>query len=69
MLHQSNPQPYMPLVASRDVSGEQIAKMQAVLNGLGSSDSGNQVLKRVGVSGFITTEESRLRKLLEWLGV
>lgn len=69
VLHQSNPQPYMPLVASRDVSGEQIAKMQAVLNGLGSSDSGNQVLKRVGVSGFITTEESRLRKLLEWLGV
>jgi ABC-type phosphate/phosphonate transport system substrate-binding protein len=69
VIHQSKPQPYMPLVASRDVSADQIAKMQSALVELGNSDSGAQVLKHVGVKGFTTTDESRLRKLLEWLGV
>ena len=69
VIHQSKPQPYMPLVASQGVTAEQIGKMQGALNELGSSEAGNQVLKRVGITGFITTEESRLRKLLEWLGV
>lgn len=69
VIHQSRPQPYMPLVASQDVSVDQIAKMQAALVELGNSDSGSQVLKRVGVTGFMATEESRLRKLLDWLGV
>jgi hypothetical protein len=36
---------------------------------LNASDAGKQILKRVGVTGFITTEEARLRKLLDWLGV
>lgn len=69
VIHQSKPQPYMPLVASQDVSADQVAKMQAALAGLGNSENGMQVLKRVGVTGFVSTEESRLRKLLEWLGV
>lgn len=69
VIHQSKPQPYMPLVASREVTAEQISKMQSALVELGNSDSGAQVLKHVGVKGFTTTEESRLRKLLEWLGV
>lgn len=69
VLHQSAPQPYMPLVASPAVTAEQIAKMQRALNELAGSDSGHQILKRVGVAGFVTTEEGRLRKLLEWLGV
>ena len=69
VIHQSKQQPYMPLVASQGVTADQIAKMQGALNELGNSDAGNQVLKRIGINGFITTEESRLRKLLEWLGV
>jgi phosphonate transport system substrate-binding protein len=69
ILHQSRSQPYMPLVASPRVSAEQIGKMQRALNEMGSTDSGSQVLKRLGITGFVTTEEGRLRKLLEWLGV
>ena len=69
ILHQSKPQPYMPLVASQGISAEQVTKMQAALTELGKSESGSQILKRVGVTGFIATEENRLRKLLEWLGV
>lgn len=69
VLHQSRSQPYMPLVASPRVSSEQIGKMQRALNEMGSTDSGSQILKRLGITGFVTTEEGRLRKLLEWLGV
>lgn len=69
ILHQSRSQPYMPLVASHRVSAEQIGKMQRALNEMGSTDSGSQILKRLGITSFVTTEEGRLRKLLEWLGV
>lgn len=69
VIHQSKQQPYMPLVASQGVTADQIAKMQGALNDIGNSDAGNKVLKRVGIGSFTTTEESRLRKLLEWLGV
>lgn len=69
ILHQSKPQPYMPLVASRRVSAEQIGKMQRALNDLAGTESGNQILKQLGISSFVTTEEGRLRKLLDWLGV
>jgi ABC-type phosphate/phosphonate transport system substrate-binding protein len=69
VLHQSKPQPYLPLVASRNLNPEQVGKLQKVLSELGNDDTGKQTLKRVGVTGFLTTEEARLRKLLEWLGV
>lgn len=68
VLHQSKAQPYMPLVASPRTPSEQIAKMQTALNDLANSENGTQQLKRIGVAGFITTEEARLRKLLDWLG-
>lgn len=69
VLHQSKAQPYMPLVASPRVTAEQVGKMQQALNELAGSAAGGQILKRVGITGFVTTEEGRLRKLLEWLGV
>lgn len=69
VLHQSRPQPYMPLVASPRLAADDIARMQRALNDLPRSEAGNQILKRVGVTGFVTTDEGRLRKLLEWLGV
>lgn len=69
VLHQSKPQPYLPMVASHKLSPEQVGKLREALAELGNSDAGKQVLKRVGVTAFLTTEEGRLRKLLEWLGV
>jgi ABC-type phosphate/phosphonate transport system substrate-binding protein len=69
VLHLSKPQPYMPMVASRNLSAEQLGKLQVTLTELNNSESGKEILKRVGITGFVTTEEARLRKLLEWLGV
>ena len=69
VLHKSAAQPYMPLVASRNLSVEQVDKLRGALTELGNSDTGKQILQRVGINGFVITEEMRLRKLLEWLGV
>jgi phosphonate transport system substrate-binding protein len=68
VLHTSRPQPYMPLVASRNLSVEQVDKLRAALTDLDNTGSGKQVLQRIGINGFVVTEEVRLRKLLEWLG-
>jgi ABC-type phosphate/phosphonate transport system substrate-binding protein len=69
VLYQSKAQPYLPMVASRSLSPEQVSKLKGALVELGNSDAGKQILKRVGVTAFVTTEEERLRKLLDWLGV
>jgi ABC-type phosphate/phosphonate transport system substrate-binding protein len=66
MLYKSRAQPYRPMVASPNLSPEQVAKLKDALVDLGNSDAGKQVLKRVGVASFVTTEEGRLRKLLDW---
>jgi ABC-type phosphate/phosphonate transport system substrate-binding protein len=69
VLFQSKAQPYLPMVASRNLSPEQVEKLKGTLVELGNSDAGKQILKRVGVTAFVTTEEGRLRKLLDWLRV
>jgi ABC-type phosphate/phosphonate transport system substrate-binding protein len=69
VLYKSRAQPYLPMVASPNLSPEQVAKLKGALVELGNSDAGKQVLKRVGVAAFVTTEEGRLRKLLDWLKV
>lgn len=69
VLHQSVPQPYQPVVASPSLAGDQVAKVRDVLLGLQGSDGGRQILSKLGVSGFVATEEPRLRKLLDWLKV
>lgn len=69
VLHQSVPQPYQPVVASPSLRAEQVAKVREALLGLSGNEAGRQVLTRLGVSGFVGSEEVRLRKLLEWLGV
>jgi phosphonate transport system substrate-binding protein len=69
VLHMSRPQPYMPLVASRNLSVEQVDKLRRALTDLGNTGRGKQILQRIGINGFVVTEEVRLRKLLEWLGV
>jgi ABC-type phosphate/phosphonate transport system substrate-binding protein len=69
VLHLSKPQPYMPMVASRNLTVEQVERLQGALTELSQSDAGKDILKRLGATGFVTTEEARLRKLLEWLGV
>lgn len=67
VLHQSQPQPYFPLVAKRTLTAAQIEAIQAELARLPSSPEGQAVLKSVGTQGFDTGSDKRLRSLLDWL--
>ena len=69
VLHKSIRQPYFPLVASSAVSTQDIAAIQKALNALASAPDGQQVLARMGIEGFDTSSEKRLRDLLPWLGL
>ncbi|WP_298429857.1 PhnD/SsuA/transferrin family substrate-binding protein [Ottowia sp.] len=68
ILHKSVPQPYFPLVAGKVFSSEQIGAMQKALLALPNSADGQAVLKSIGIQGFDTGTEAKLRQLLDWLG-
>ena len=69
VLHKSVAQPYFPLIASRRTSNADVASIQKALLALPSDDAGLAVLKSIGVKGFDTATEQRLRDLLKWLGL
>lgn len=68
VLHKSVAQPYFPLIAHGRFSDAQVAAVQKQLLALGADESGQAVLKTVGVQQFDTGTEKRLRDLLKWLG-
>jgi ABC-type phosphate/phosphonate transport system substrate-binding protein len=69
ILFESRTQPYMPMVASARLSQADVGKVQQVLTGLSDSASGRGFLEQLRIDGFVTSEEARLRQLLDWLGV
>lgn len=68
VLHKSVPQPYFPLIAEKSFDRADISTMQKALLGLPSTPEGQAVLKSIGIEGFDTSSEDKLRKLLDWLG-
>lgn len=68
VLHKSVAQPYFPLIAHGRFSDTQVAAVQKQLLALSADESGQTVLKTVGVQQFDTGTEKRLRDLLKWLG-
>lgn len=68
VLHKSVAQPYFPIVAGKAFSADQIGAMQKALLALPNSAEGQEVLKSIGIQGFDTGTETKLRELLDWLG-
>ncbi len=68
VLHASIPQPYFPMVASGKIKPEQIASMQKALVEMETTVEGKKVLGTIGIEGFDTGTEQRLKDLLGWLG-
>ena len=69
VLHQSAGQPYMPVVGAPTLSADDLARARKVLLNLQQEDAGRDFLQSLGISGFTSNGEERLRKLLTWLGV
>ena len=67
ILHKASPQPYFPLVASKRVPAEKIAKMQKALADLGTTAEGKKVLSLLGIDGFNIESKERLLNLLTWI--
>jgi ABC-type phosphate/phosphonate transport system substrate-binding protein len=60
--------PNMPLIASPEISAVQIARLRAALLALNSNESGQAVLKRIGLTGFRETSSQEFLDFLKWLG-
>jgi ABC-type phosphate/phosphonate transport system substrate-binding protein len=66
VLWKSAPQPYLPLVAKKAVTPQQIAKMREALRAV-SADADSPIRKALGITGFDTREDDRLMKLLAFI--
>ena len=60
--------PNMPMIASPEVSEDQVAKIRAALIALESSESGKAILKKIGLTGFQYTSAKAFVDFLDWLG-
>ncbi len=60
--------PNMPLIASPELTAAQVAKLRAALLALNSNESGQAVLKRIGLTGFRETSSQEFLDFLKWLG-
>lgn len=67
VLHSSVKQPYFPLVAHAKFRPEQLKTIQAALLSLSERPGGAEILARIGIDGFDTGAEARMRDLLNWL--
>lgn len=67
VLYESIPQPFFPVIAAPSIDAQSVRKLQRLLTGLGGTSEGRDELERIGIAGFVTTEEQRLRELLTWL--
>jgi phosphonate transport system substrate-binding protein len=69
VLAKSRDQINMPFIASPELSDAQIAKVRAAILGLGSSDSGRAILKKINLpNGFRDTPREEFVELLNWMG-
>jgi ABC-type phosphate/phosphonate transport system substrate-binding protein len=60
--------PFMPLVAGKALTEQDVAKLRAALLAMDKSEDGKAILKRVGVKGFEQRDTQDLLDLLKWLG-
>jgi phosphonate transport system substrate-binding protein len=68
VIARSHELPNMPMIASPQISNEEIARIRAALVALDSSESGNAILKKIGLTGFQYTSAKVFVDFLDWLG-
>ena len=67
VLHRSRPQPYLPLIAGKRISAEQVARLRAEVLALSQTEQGTKDLAAIGLTGFDPDPQPRLLALLNWL--
>ena len=67
VLHTSRAQPFLPLIAGRRISPEQVAALRAGMVTLADTPQGASQLAAIGLKNFDTDPQPRLLALLQWL--
>jgi phosphonate transport system substrate-binding protein len=68
VIARSHELPNMPMIASPQISEDQVAKIRAALIALESNDGGKAILKKIGLTGFQYTPAKVYVDFLDWLG-
>lgn len=68
VIHQSRPQPYLPLIAGARIPVDKTQELGAELAALARTEHGGKALAAIGLKGFDTGSQQRLLDLLDWLG-
>lgn len=63
VLHRTANKPYFPLVANPTITDEQIDAIRTVLTSMQANPDGAELLQSLGISGFRTDTEVRLRDI------
>lgn len=67
ILWQSNPLPYWSLIASPKIDPETVARVRDAVTKLGNTPGGTEILKKMGVTGFIASNQQDYLDLLIYL--
>ena len=67
VLYTSRAQPFLPLIAGRRISPEQVAALRAGMVALADTPQGASQLAAIGLKNFDTDPQPRLLALLQWL--
>ena len=69
VLFESRPVPIKHLIASPNLSTDDMDQIQAVFLGLGKSPAGREILAKIGLRGFDFPDAKLLAELTKWLGI
>ncbi len=67
VLFESRKMPFWSIIASPDMSKEDVMKIQTALVNLESSEDGKQLLAKLGVKGFVPGSQQEYLDLQNWL--
>ncbi|MDO5692149.1 MAG: PhnD/SsuA/transferrin family substrate-binding protein [Pseudomonadota bacterium] len=68
VIHESRPQPYLPLIAGAKIPPAKVQQLGTELVALSKTEQGAKALAAIGLKGFDTDSQQRLLDLLDWLG-
>jgi len=69
VLFESRPVPIKHVIASPNVSKEDVDKIRALFLGLENTREGQAILEKIGFKGFLSPDERQTLELTKWLGL
>ena len=68
VLFESRPVPIKHMIASTEMSLEDVRKVRELMLGLEKSDAGRKILEKIGYRGYENGDEEKLAVITKWLG-